>query len=169
MDPITQKIISLTKTPDGESISSVFDTYCWLGNGDDGAGIHTSQSTVDMTKGGMVMGKRFDTSSDWYVTDTVTSPLDGSQGTPGYGNAVWKGHPSDTGGAEQDWTVPAGVTSVCILCIGGGEGTEMVMPGDNVSISVELISPIAMEEGVKFAIREGGRTVGAGQVTKVIE
>jgi elongation factor Tu len=45
----------------------------------------------------------------------------------------------------------------------------MVMPGDNVSISVELISPIAMEEGVKFAIREGGRTVGAGQVTKVIE
>ena len=50
-----------------------------------------------------------------------------------------------------------------------GDGTEMVMPGDNVSISVELISPIAMEEGVKFAIREGGRTVGAGQVTKVIE
>jgi elongation factor Tu len=49
------------------------------------------------------------------------------------------------------------------------EGTEMVMPGDNVPITVELISPIAMEEGVKFAIREGGRTVGAGQVTKVIE
>ena len=49
------------------------------------------------------------------------------------------------------------------------DGTEMVMPGDNVPISVELISPIAMEEGVKFAIREGGRTVGAGQVTKVIE
>jgi elongation factor Tu len=43
------------------------------------------------------------------------------------------------------------------------------MPGDNVSITVELIAPIAMEEGVKFAIREGGRTVGAGQVTKVIE
>ena len=49
------------------------------------------------------------------------------------------------------------------------DGTEMVMPGDNVSITVELIAPIAMEEGVKFAIREGGRTVGAGQVTKVIE
>ena len=43
------------------------------------------------------------------------------------------------------------------------------MPGDNVSITVDLISPIAMEENVKFAIREGGRTVGAGQVTKVIE
>jgi len=48
-------------------------------------------------------------------------------------------------------------------------GTEMVMPGDNVSIEVELISPIAMEKGLKFAIREGGRTVGAGQVTEIIE
>ena len=49
------------------------------------------------------------------------------------------------------------------------EGTEMVMPGDNTKITVELISPIALEEGVRFAIREGGRTVGAGVVTKVIE
>ena len=49
------------------------------------------------------------------------------------------------------------------------EGTEMVMPGDNVTITAELISPIAMEEGLRFAIREGGRTVGAGVVTKIIE
>ena len=49
------------------------------------------------------------------------------------------------------------------------EGTEMVMPGDNVTLEIELIHPIAMEEGVRFAIREGGRTVGAGVVTKVIE
>jgi len=49
------------------------------------------------------------------------------------------------------------------------EGTEMVMPGDNVKISVELIAPIAMEEGTRFAIREGGRTVGAGVVAKIIE
>ena len=48
-------------------------------------------------------------------------------------------------------------------------GTEMVMPGDNVSIVVSLINPIAMEEGLRFAIREGGRTVGAGSVTKIIE
>lgn len=48
-------------------------------------------------------------------------------------------------------------------------GTEMVMPGDNVSITVELIAPIAMEEGLRFAIREGGRTVGAGVVAKIIE
>jgi elongation factor Tu len=49
------------------------------------------------------------------------------------------------------------------------EGTEMVMPGDNVSMDIELIAPIAMDEGLRFAIREGGRTVGAGVVTKVIE
>jgi elongation factor Tu len=49
------------------------------------------------------------------------------------------------------------------------EGTEMVMPGDNVALKVELISEIAMEEGLKFAIREGGRTVGAGFVTKIIQ
>ena len=49
------------------------------------------------------------------------------------------------------------------------EGTEMVMPGDNVKITVELISPIAMEEGLKFAIREGGRTIGAGVVSKIIK
>ncbi|MFC7329362.1 elongation factor Tu [Marinactinospora rubrisoli] len=49
------------------------------------------------------------------------------------------------------------------------EGTEMVMPGDNTEMKVELIQPVAMEEGLKFAIREGGRTVGAGRVTKVIK
>ncbi|MBI5467638.1 MAG: elongation factor Tu, partial [Deltaproteobacteria bacterium] len=49
------------------------------------------------------------------------------------------------------------------------DGTEMVMPGDNVNLDVELITPIAMEEGLRFAIREGGRTVGAGVVTKIIE
>jgi elongation factor Tu len=48
-------------------------------------------------------------------------------------------------------------------------GTEMVMPGDNVNLEVELIAPIAMEKGVRFAIREGGRTVGAGTVTEIIE
>ena len=57
------------------------------------------------------------------------------------------------------------VTGECTL----PEGTEMVMPGDNVSLSVKLIQPIAMEKGLKFAIREGGRTVGAGQVTEVIK
>jgi elongation factor Tu len=49
------------------------------------------------------------------------------------------------------------------------EGTEMVMPGDNVTVGIELITPVAVEEGLRFAIREGGRTVGAGVVTKVTE
>jgi elongation factor Tu len=49
------------------------------------------------------------------------------------------------------------------------DGVEMVMPGDNTSMTVELIQPIAMEEGLRFAIREGGRTVGAGRVTKILK
>jgi elongation factor Tu len=57
------------------------------------------------------------------------------------------------------------VTGACDL----PEGTEMVMPGDNVNMVVSLIAPIAMEEGLRFAIREGGRTVGAGVVSKIIE
>jgi elongation factor Tu len=57
------------------------------------------------------------------------------------------------------------VTGECTL----PAGTEMVMPGDNINLSVKLIQPIAMEKGLKFAIREGGRTVGAGQVTEIIK
>jgi elongation factor Tu len=57
------------------------------------------------------------------------------------------------------------VTGVCTL----PEGTEMVMPGDNVTMDVTLIAPIAMEEKLRFAIREGGRTVGAGVVAKVVD
>ena len=49
------------------------------------------------------------------------------------------------------------------------EGTEMVMPGDNITMEVTLLSPIAMDKGLKFAIREGGRTVGAGVVAEIIE
>ncbi|MGZ8536134.1 MAG: elongation factor Tu [Flavitalea sp.] len=57
------------------------------------------------------------------------------------------------------------VTGECTL----PEGTEMVMPGDNTNLTVKLINPIAMEKGLKFAIREGGRTVGAGQVTEILK
>ena len=52
--------------------------------------------------------------------------------------------------------------------IGLPEGVEMVMPGDNIQMTVELIVPVAIEQGLKFAIREGGRTVGAGIVTEII-
>jgi elongation factor Tu len=57
------------------------------------------------------------------------------------------------------------VTGVCTLA----EGVEMVMPGDNISITAELITPIAMEKGLRFAIREGGRTVGAGTISEIVE
>ena len=57
------------------------------------------------------------------------------------------------------------VTGACEL----PSGVEMVMPGDNVKMEVQLIAPIAMEDGLRFAIREGGRTVGAGVVSKIIE
>jgi len=57
------------------------------------------------------------------------------------------------------------VTGVATLA----EGVEMVMPGDNISIDVALITPIAMDEGLRFAIREGGRTVGAGVISQVVE
>jgi len=49
------------------------------------------------------------------------------------------------------------------------DGVEMVMPGDNIKMVVELIAPVAMDEGLRFAIREGGRTVGAGVVAKIIQ
>jgi len=57
------------------------------------------------------------------------------------------------------------VTGVAVL----PEGVEMVMPGDNIEMEIDLITPIAMEEQLRFAIREGGRTVGSGVVSKVIE
>jgi elongation factor Tu len=49
------------------------------------------------------------------------------------------------------------------------EGVEMIMPGDNVELDIELITPIAMDQGLRFAIREGGRTVGAGVVSKIVK
>jgi elongation factor Tu len=49
------------------------------------------------------------------------------------------------------------------------DGVEMVMPGDNITMEIALITPVALEEGLRFAIREGGRTVGAGAVAKVVE
>ena len=57
----------------------------------------------------------------------------------------------------------------CAGAAGAGSGVEMVMPGDNIKMVVELISPIAMEEGLRFAIREGGKTVGAGVVAKILK
>src|ERR671929_164794 len=73
--------------------------------------------------------------------------------------------PFFTGYRPQFYFRTTDVTGVAEL----PEGTEMVMPGDNVQMSIELIAPIAMEKGLRFAIREGGRTVGAGTVSEIIE
>jgi elongation factor Tu len=73
--------------------------------------------------------------------------------------------PFFSGYRPQFYVRTTDVTGSCTL----PEGTEMVMPGDNVEMTVELVAPIAMEKGTKFAIREGGRTVGAGVVAEIIE
>ncbi len=73
--------------------------------------------------------------------------------------------PFFTGYRPQFYFRTTDVTGVAHL----PEGVEMVMPGDNVAMAIELIAPIAMEKGLRFAIREGGRTVGAGTVSEVIE
>jgi elongation factor Tu len=82
----------------------------------------------------------------------VLSKEEGGRHTPFFGNY-----------RPQFYFRTTDVTGVVTL----PEGTEMVMPGDNCNMSVELITPIAMDEGLRFAIREGGRTVGAGVVTKI--
>jgi elongation factor Tu len=73
--------------------------------------------------------------------------------------------PFFTGYRPQFYFRTTDVTGVATL----PEGVEMVMPGDNTQMTIELIAPIAMEKGLRFAIREGGRTVGAGTVTEIIE
>jgi elongation factor Tu len=73
--------------------------------------------------------------------------------------------PFFTGYRPQFYFRTTDVTGVAHL----PEGVEMVMPGDNVAMEIELITPIALEKGLRFAIREGGRTVGAGTVSDIIE
>ena len=154
MDPITQKIIFLTETGGASTVSDLFETYAWIGSSDSNSssGIHTSAGTVDMTKGGMVMGKRGDVSSDWYVADTLVSPLDGSQGTPGQGSVEWTGHPSDAPN-DTAWTVPAGVTSVCIICVGGGAGADAGNSGGGGGLS--WINDVPVTPGTQLTVRQG--------------
>ena len=84
----------------------------------------------------------------------VLKPEEGGRKTPFFSNY-----------RPQFYFRTTDVTGVCVL----PEGTEMCMPGDNLEMTVELIHPIAMEQGLRFAIREGGRTVGSGRVVKIIE
>ncbi|MBQ6640037.1 MAG: elongation factor Tu [Saccharopolyspora sp.] len=103
---------------------------------------------------GMVVGKPGTTTphTEFECQVFIRSKEDGGRHTPFFNNY-----------RPQFYFRTTDVTGVVTL----PEGTEMVMPGDNVEMSVQLIQPIAMEEGLRFAIREGGRTVGAGRVTKI--
>jgi elongation factor Tu len=92
--------------------------------------------------------------TDFEATVYVLSKEEGGRHTPFFTNY-----------RPQFYFRTTDVTGVATL----PEGTEMVMPGDNTTLTVKLIQPIAMEEGLRFAIREGGRTVGAGRVTKIIK
>src|SRR5258706_455346 len=106
-------------------------------------------------------------------------------GGRGWGRRGWSGPHTNCGAGVYVWTKEGGGrrkpffsnyrpqfylrTTDVTGSIALPEGTEMCMPGDNTVMTVELIAPIAMDEGLRFAIREGGRTVGAGRVTKILK
>ena len=154
MDPITRKLITARGDVITET-SDVFAPYCWNGN-DTSAGIHTANVGIDMLKGGMFWGKKRDSGGsdyNWYTADTVRSPLDGTQGDPTSGEAVWSGHPTSTGGSEQNWTVPAGVTSICILCVGGGAGADAGNAGGGGGLS--WINDVPVTPGTTLKVWQG--------------
>ena len=167
MDPITRKLIT-AKGDLPVRVDDIFESYCWTtAYGSGGAGIHTSTSSVDMTQGGMFWGKRRQQSSNWYIADTLLSPLDGSQGTPGYGEAAWTGHPTSTNGSEQDWIVPSDVTSICILCVGGGAGADAGNSGGGGGLT--WINDVPVTPGTTLKVwqgRTGGRNGSGGQGDK---
>ena len=152
MDPITRKLIT-AKGDLPVRVDDIFDSYCWTAAyGSGGAGIHTSTSSVDMTQGGMFWGKRRQQSSNWYIADTLLSPLDGSQGTPGYGESKWTGH-SSSAPTDTAWMVPSDVTSICILCIGGGAGADAGNSGGGGGLT--WINDVPVTPGTQLTVRQG--------------
>ena len=122
----------------------------------DNAGILMRGVNKDEIQRGMVLAKpgSITPHTDFESEVYILSKEEGGRHTPFF-----------NGYRPQFYFRTTDVTGIATL----PEGTEMVMPGDNVKMTVELISEIAMEEGLRFAIREGGRTVGAGVVSKIIE
>ena len=109
----------------------------------------------DIERGQVLAAPKTITPHTQFVADVyVLSKEEGGRHTPFFTNY-----------RPQFYFRTTDITGVCLL----PEGVEMVMPGDNVSINVELISPIAIEEGTRFSIREGGRTVGSGVVTSIVK
>ncbi|BAU26122.1 translation elongation factor 1A (EF-1A/EF-Tu) [Aneurinibacillus soli] len=150
------EIIGLTEEPKTTTVTGVEMFRKLLDQAQAGDNIGALLRGVDRTdiERGQVLGKPGSVKPHTTFTAQiyVLSKEEGGRHTPFFGNY-----------RPQFYFRTTDVTGIIKL----PEGTEMVMPGDNVEITVELISPIAMEEGTRFAIREGGRTVGAGAVAAI--
>jgi len=152
------EIVGLMDTPMSSTVTGVemFKKLLDQGQAGDNAGLLLRGIEKKDIRRGMVIcaPKTITPHTDFKAEVYVLSKEEGGRHTPFFNKY-----------RPQFYFRTTDVTGECSL----PEGTEMVMPGDNVSITVKLIQPIAMEKGLKFAIREGGRTVGAGQVTEIIK
>jgi elongation factor Tu len=152
------EIVGLMDTPMSSTVTGVemFKKLLDQGQAGDNAGLLLRGIEKKDIRRGMVIcaPKTITPHTDFKAEVYVLSKEEGGRHTPFFNKY-----------RPQFYFRTTDVTGECTL----PAGTEMVMPGDNVSITVKLIQPIAMEKGLKFAIREGGRTVGAGQVTEIVK
>ena len=152
------EIVGLTEEPASTTITGVEmfrKLLDYAEAGDNIGALLRGVAREDIERGQVLAAPKTITPHTQFVADVyVLSKEEGGRHTPFFTNY-----------RPQFYFRTTDVTGVVTL----PEGTEMVMPGDNVSINVELISPIAIEEGTRFSIREGGRTVGSGVVTSIVK
>ena len=152
------EIVGLTEEPASTTVTGVEmfrKLLDYAEAGDNIGALLRGVAREDIERGQVLAAPKTITPHTQFVADVyVLSKEEGGRHTPFFTNY-----------RPQFYFRTTDVTGVVTL----PEGTEMVMPGDNVSINVELISPIAIEEGTRFSIREGGRTVGAGVVTSIVK
>ena len=152
------EIVGLTEEPASTTVTGVEmfrKLLDYAEAGDNIGALLRGVAREDIERGQVLAAPKTITPHTQFVADVyVLSKEEGGRHTPFFTNY-----------RPQFYFCTTDVTGVVTL----PEGTEMVMPGDNVSINVELISPIAIEEGTRFSIREGGRTVGSGVVTSIVK
>ena len=152
------EIVGLTEEPASTTVTGVEmfrKLLDYAEAGDNIGALLRGVAREDIERGQVLAAPKTITPHTQFVADVyVLSKEEGGRHTPFFNNY-----------RPQFYFRTTDVTGVVTL----PEGTEMVMPGDNVSINVELISPIAIEEGTRFSIREGGRTVGSGVVTSIVK
>ncbi|MGX7112431.1 elongation factor Tu [Gemella cuniculi] len=152
------EIVGLTEEPASTTVTGVEmfrKLLDYAEAGDNIGALLRGVAREDIERGQVLAAPKTITPHTQFVADVyVLSKEEGGRHTPFFSNY-----------RPQFYFRTTDVTGVVTL----PEGTEMVMPGDNVSINVELISPIAIEEGTRFSIREGGRTVGSGVVTSIVK